>query len=793
MRHSAGLLCTTSAEPNGRESLLAHAFTDRGRDFAEGHYIMALMSTKRSKRLAVLTSGGDAPGMNAAVRAVVRTALDRGVEVYTIYEGYKGMVEGGTRIRQLNWDAVGGILQRGGTIIGTARCETFHTRAGRLQAAANLLAHEIHYLVVIGGDGSLTGAVLFQEEWPELVATLAEQGRISQDTAANHPQLFIAGLAGSIDNDIFGTDMTIGADTALHRITEAVDAISSTAASHQRTFVVEVMGRHCGYLALLGALASGADWALIPSSPPRGDDWEERMCKVLRTGRAAGRRDSIVIVAEGACDRRGNRITCERLKTILQERLGGDVRVTILGHIQRGGSPSAFDRNLSTILGYAAVETLLAAKPGDQPFLIGMRGNRITRLPLRECVEQSRIVTEAIENRDFDTAMSLRGSNYQAAFRALRTLVRALPHEPEPGQQRLRLAVLHSGAPAPGMNTAVRAFIRLGIDRGHIMLGVRHGFPGLIAGDIEEMNWMSVNGWAPVGGAELGTNRKIPSGRDFYTIARILETYQVQGLLMIGGWSGYEALYQLYCARETFPVFNIPLICMPATIDNNLPGSELSIGADTALNNIVEAVDKIKQSAVASRRCFVVEVMGDYCGYLAQMSGLATGAERVYLPEESITLSDLQADLIALRAAFQHGKRLSVMIRSENAHPRYTTGFLNTLFAEEGKGLFDVRQAILGHLQQGGNPTPFDRILATRLAATSIEFLITEASRASSAAVFIGLQGGQVQFHHLEDLPRLADLAHRRPKEQWWLEIRPIARVLAQPFPRAASPSVHSE
>jgi 6-phosphofructokinase 1 len=724
--------------------------------------------------------------MNAAVRAVVRTALDRGVEVYAIYEGYQGMVEGGTRIRQMNWDAVGGILQRGGTIIGTARCEAFRTRAGRVQAAANLLAHGIDLLVVIGGDGSLAGAALFHQEWPELIAELLKQGQISQELAARHPHIHIAGLPGSIDNDMFGTDMTIGADTALHRITQAVDAISSTAASHQRTFVVEVMGRHCGYLALMGALASGADWALIPSSPPQGEHWEDRMCEVLRTGRAAGRRDSIVIISEGARDRQGNRITSESLSKLLKDRLGEDVRVTILGHIQRGGSPSAFDRNLSTILGYAAVDALLTALPGDPPLLIGMRGNRITRLPLQHCVEQSRAVTAAIESCDFATAMSLRGSNYQAAFRALRTLVRALPHEPTPGQQRIRLAVLHSGAPAPGMNTAVRAAVRIGIDQGHIMFGVHNGFQGLIADDVEELNWMSVNGWAPVGGAELGTNRKIPSGRDFYTIARVLEAHQIQGLLMIGGWSGYEALYQIFRARENFPAFNIPMICTPATIDNDLPGAELSIGADTALNSIVEAVDKIKQSAVASRRCFVVEVMGNHCGYLAQMSGLASGAERVYLPEEGISLSDLQTDLAALRTGFQYGKRLSLMIRSENAHPRYTTSFLSTLFAEEGKGLFDVRQAILGHLQQGGNPTPFDRILATRLAATSIEFLVTEASRASSAAVFIGLQGGQVEFHSLEDLPRLADLEHHRPKEQWWLAVRPIAQVLAQPAPRSA-------
>src|SRR5262249_30769763 len=214
------------------------------------------------------------------------------------------------------------------------------------------------------------------------------------------------------------------------------------------------------------------------SSPPNGDKWEERMCEVLKTGRAAGRRDSIVIVAEGACDRSGNRLTSEYIKKVLEERLEEEARVTILGHIQRGGSPSAFDRNLSTILGHAAVEEILSAAPGSTPCLIGIRGNRIARTPLQHCVEQTRAVTAAIVERDFDKAMALRGSNYQAAFRTLRTLVRALPHTPTPGQKRLRLAVMHAGAPAPGMNTAVRATVRLGLDQGHIMFGVRNGFQG---------------------------------------------------------------------------------------------------------------------------------------------------------------------------------------------------------------------------------------------------------------------------------------------------------------------------
>ncbi|HEU4323062.1 MAG TPA: 6-phosphofructokinase [Roseiflexaceae bacterium] len=741
------------------------------------------MTTRESTRIGVLTSGGDAPGMNAAVRAVVRTALDRGADVFAIYEGYQGMVEGGTRIRRMAWESVGGIIYRGGTVIGTARSPSFRTREGRLRAARNLLEHGIDRLVVIGGDGSLTGANLFRLEWADLLATLVAEGQVSREQAALHPQLYIVGLVGSIDNDFYGTDMTIGADTALHRITEAIDAISSTAASHQRTFIVEVMGRNCGYLALMGALSGGADWVLIPEAPPEAETWEATMCELLKTGREAGRRDSIVIVAEGAHDRNGTPITSEYVKQVLEQRLGVDARVTILGHVQRGGAPSAFDRWMSTLVGHAAVEELLAAGPDYEPQLIGMRYNRLTRQPLMHCVEQTRAVAAAIAARDYERAMDLRGGSFNEAFRTLRTLVRALPHPPRRDRRRLRLAVLTAGGPAPGMNTAVRAAVRLGVDQGHIMLAVRNGFAGLIDGQIEEFGWMSVNGWGPIGGSELGTSRKIPAGRELYAIARTIENHQIDGLLVIGGWSGYEAAHRLYSERANFPAFSIPIICLPASINNNLPGSDLSIGADTALNNIVEVVDKIKQSAVAARRCFVVEVMGRFCGYLALMSGIATGAERVYLHEEGVTLGDLQDDLQRMNSDFRRGKRLSLLIRNEHANQLYTTGFMCALFEEEGQGLFDVRQAILGHVQQGGNPTPFDRIQATRLAARCVAFLTEEADRGGSAGAFIGLDSGKVRTFSLEDFPRMIDAPLHRPRRQWWLDLRPIARELSRSGP----------
>jgi len=733
--------------------------------------------------IGVMTSGGDAQGMNAAVRSVVATALSRDIEVFAIYEGYQGMVEGGDLIRPLNANAIGGILQRAGTILGTARSKKFHLREGLLAAARNLITRGIDRLVIIGGDGSLAGANEFREEWPSLVNELKECGEIDESLASQYPALMVVGLVGSIDNDMFGTDMTIGADSALHRITEAVDAISSTAASHQRSFVVEVMGRNCGYLALMAAIACAADWVMIPEHPPLVEDWEARMCELLEAGRNAGRRDSIVIVAEGARDKDGNHISADYVKKVLEDRLQQDTRVTILGHVQRGGTPSAFDRLMSSFLGFHAVEALQNAHPEDEPVVIGIRENRVTRSPLMESVHQTRAVAKTIKSGDYDQAMNMRGGSFREAFASFRTLVRTRPRAHE--SDMARIAILNAGSPAPGMNTAVRAATRLALDQGYEVLGIKNGFRGLVQNQIEPLGWMDVAGWAAIGGSELGTVRRTLSQADLYAIARNLENHNIKGLLMVGGWDGYLAAHRLLTQRENFPSFRMPIICLPASIDNNLPGSELSVGVDTALNTVVSALDKIKQSAVATQRVFVVEVMGS-CGYLALMCGVASGAERVYLPEEPLTLRDLEADVEALKTRFRQGKRLGLLIRNENTKPVFDTHFLASLFRAESQDLFEVREAILGHIQQGDNPTPFDRIQATRMAGRCVQFLIEKITQSSDDSAMIGLCNGHLTLHDLHEFPRMVETGVRRPREQHWMASRPIARVLAQLHPLAS-------
>ena len=733
-------------------------------------------------RIGVLTSGGDAQGMNAAVRAVVRTALRLGAQPYAVMEGWAGAVAGGEGIRPLNWDSVGSILHRGGTIIGTARSKEFRTREGMLSAAANLLEHGIDRLVVIGGDGSLTGTNEFRKAWPSLLAELMETGRITPEVAAAHAQLMIAGLVGSIDNDLVGTDMTIGADSALHRIMEAIDSLSSTAASHQRTFVIEVMGRHCGYLALMSAVAGGCDYVFVPELPP-ADGWEEDMCNKLQAGRAAGRRDSLVIVAEGAQDREGNRITAADVCDVLEERLGEDARVTILGHVQRGGRPSAYDRWMSTLLGYAAAQEVLRATPESEPHIIGVRHNRIAHLPLMESVENTRAVATYIKDGDYEAAVEARGASFAQMLQIFENMstppLQSSHNEASPVKNK-RVAILHAGGLAPGMNTAARAAVRLGIDHGLTMLGIEGGFPGLLDGAVKELSWADVEGWVGEGGAALGTHRDYPTIEQLYSIGRSLESNHIDGLIVIGGFNAYLGAHTLIKERDRYPAFNIPIVCVPASIDNNLPGSELSIGADTAVNSTVYTLDAIKLSASASKRCFVAEVMGRRCGYLTLMSGLATGAEKVYLPEHDATLDEIASATSDMVKSFRDGRRLYLVLRNEAACGLYSTKLLADVFAQESNGLYDVRESVIGHVQQGGNPTAFDRLMATRLVTNAMQVLVDELVAGTARGHYVGLVNGEFRDSPLAHMNDELDLVNRRPRDQWWLRLEHVIPVVSQ-------------
>ena len=303
------------------------------------------------KRIAVLTSGGDAPGMNAAIRAVVRTGIEKGWEVFGVHHGYVGLIAGD--MAPLGARDVGGIIQQGGTVLGSARCPEFKTEEGRLKALHTLHQHDIEALVVIGGNGSQTGAhALSQMGFP------------------------VVGVASTIDNDLYGTEISIGVDTALDVALEAIDRLKVTASSHQRAFLVEVMGRECGYLALVAGIAGGAEAIIIPEVQTD----PEAVAAELRAAYARGKPHALVVVAEGA------RYNAARLAQYFQEhreRLGFELRVTTLGHVQRGGAPGAFDRLLATRLGAAATEQLAR---GERGLLVGLLKGEMAATPLAEVV-----------------------------------------------------------------------------------------------------------------------------------------------------------------------------------------------------------------------------------------------------------------------------------------------------------------------------------------------------------------------------------------------------------------------
>eukprot|EP01135_Chromosphaera_perkinsii_P011831 Nk52_evm22s2506 gene=Nk52_evmTU22s2506 len=736
--------------------------------------------SKVKRCIGVFTSGGDAPGMNAAVRAVVRCGINSGADVYAIYEGYQGMVDGHEHIKKMGWSDVAGILELGGTVIGSARCMDFKERSGRLTACKNLVDRGINHLVCIGGDGSLTGADLFKKEWKSLVSELLETDRIEKSDAERYGYLNIVGLVGSIDNDMCGTEYTIGCDTALLRIIEAVDCLQSTAVSHQRSFVVEVMGRNCGWLALNAGIACGADYVFIPENPPDVDDWKQHMCENLQQSRRGGHRMNLVLVAEGAIDKHGNAITAQAIKDVLSKEAGQDVRITVLGHVQRGGAPTAFDRIMSSTCGAEAVKVVLGSSPDATPMVIGLEGNKIIRFPLVENIQLTKDIGTALKNLDFAKARELRGPSFNNSLRIFRKVNKVKSTiSGDDLELKRRIAILNVGAPACGMNSAARAAARYVMDKGHEVVGFYDGFEGVITDNHVLFDWMTVKGWWNRAGCELGTNRKLPDGH-FDTIAKVFKKHKIQGVVCIGGFEGYLSLLQMSKVRLKHKPFCIPMVLIPATISNNVPGSQISLGSDTALNTICQAVDTIRLSANASRRrVFLVEVMGGYCSYLAVLGSLATGSEIAYKHEDNLDLNRIQADVHMLSDRFRKGAFCGVILYNEMTSKAYTTELLKTIYNEEGKDQFTTRTTVLGHLQQGHSPSPFDRVRGTELGSLAVDRILEHIKEysdgvdevfdnADDGVCVVGFLGNTIGFTSVEELADEVDFDLRLPHYKWW-------------------------
>lgn len=746
------------------------------------------------KKIAVMTSGGDAPGMNPAVRAVVRAGIFHDCDMYAVFEGYEGLVKGGSMIKKMKWGDVRSLLSQGGTNIGTARCKEMRERWGRVSAAYNMIVNGIDALIVCGGDGSLTGADKLRSEWPSLVQELIDTKKLTAKEVEPYRSLTIVGLVGSIDNDMALTDATIGAYSALDRITEMVDLIDATAASHSRAFVVEVMGRHCGWLGLMSGIATGADFIFIPERPPKCGSWKDELKSVCSRHREKGKRKTTVIVAEGAIDDELNPISAEDVKDVLVE-LGLDTRITRLGHVQRGGTANAYDRLLATLQGVDAVKAVLESTPDIPSPMIGVFENKIVRKPLVEAVELTGAVAVAIENKDFDKALSLRDSSFAEGYHQfLATSIHDDGSTVLPEDKHLKIGIIHVGASSAGLNVSTRAAALYCLSKGHTPYAIHNGFEGLIEGNLTPLSWLEVEDWHNRGGSTIGTNRSLPSA-NFGKVAYYLQKFNLHGLIIIGGFEAFTSLNQLYENKSNYPVFDIPMIVIPATVSNNVPGTEYSLGSDTCLNQLVTYCDAVKQSASSSRRrVFVVEVQGGHSGYVASYCGLITGALATYTPESKIDIKTLQEDISLLTKVFERDrgedKNGKMIIRNEQASTVYTSELIADIIKESAKGRFETRTAIPGHVQQGFTPSSMDRINAVKFSVKAVQH-IEELYQVSlkkpgirlpktlETQVVIGVQGSQILFTSVHDLYGEADVKLRKGKTVHWDYMNEVSEMLS--------------
>lgn len=685
------------------------------------------------EKIAVLTSGGDCPGMNPAIRAVTRAAISKGMKVVGIYDGYQGILE--RRFKNLEWHHVARIIQRGGTILRTARFLEFKEKKVRKKAIDILREEGIDGLVVIGGDGSLTGA---KKLWDEF----------------GFP---IVGIPATIDNDIWGTDFSLGTDTALNLGVQALDRLRDTAESHKRVFVVEMFGNQSGYLVILCGLAAGATHLLVPERPVSEKDLEGLADKIQKWYVKAGEnsqwdempRNAMVVISEGAKflhmpeelkDKSLRKVT--EVQDRLERKLslvGGDCRVVVLGHTQRGGSPSAFDRILGTKLGAEAVRALVDTKGG---YMVGLSGNTFQSTRLEDVLANTwSIQKEPTQNEKLKKLIHLQGS--------IGEVTPGLPPQNGP-----KILVLTSGADAPGMNMAVRAAVRRACRNGWQCFGVDRGFSPLLEGradDIFELGWEAVHtGKMVLGGSFLGSKRtERMSEGEMEEVWKTINAKDISGVVVLGGSHAFALCQKLMASSQ-----RKPLVFIPATISNNLPGTDMSIGADTCLNSLVSVLDKCKDTGTALKRIQVVQTMGRINGWLAINAALAGGAEAVFDTETGISLKKLKRVARYLKKAYERpgkeAQKTGIVLLNERAGEIFSAETIRDVLAcEVGE---EARIVNPGQMQRGGLPSAFDRTLGSLLGIGAVEQLEKAFSAKSHSAVLVGWESGEVVTHSLEEL-----------------------------------------
>ena len=515
---------------------------------------------------------------------------------------------------------------------------------------------------------------------------------------------------------------------------------------------------------------------------------------------------TFVILAEGTIDCEGVRITSEDVKNAIIEKMGMDARVTTLGHIQRGGSPSALDRYLGTIQGITATVSLIENESRNSlSFVVVTNENHVSCRLISECVQNTKQINIDLRERRFEQVFRARDPEFRFLYDLqTRFCSQALHSEEKLEEHRLKIALVNVGAPCGGMNSANAAVAKYSISVGHKIIGVYDGLKGFLNEDFHSLQISEIQGWIERGGSVLGTNRWLPNSEEIVQIISIIIRENIDAVIVVGGFEGFSFLSTIR-ENSNYLKYNFPVLLIPATVSNNVPGTEFTIGSDTALNTIISSCDIIRQSASSSgNRVFVVEVQGGNCGYLAATSALSSGASCCFIPEMELTLKVILDEIEHLKFRFRKYSKIGrLVIRNENCPKVYSTETLSKIFETEAGGVFDSRWIVLGHLQQGGNPSPLDRLRGVKLGTVCIDYIekillssdsdksdsipsigadsgVTSPYHRGGNVLVVGVKGPKIVFSPIDSLLSEADMKMRRIKKPWWERLYPLISMLSR-------------
>ena len=745
--------------------------------------------------IGVLTSGTDAQGVNAVIRSVVRTGLFLGCKVMFIKDGLKGLVE--NKIDEARWSETQGTESLGGTILGSQKCPEFKNYIPRRTAGLNLIKAGISNVIFIGGEGTLKAARSLFSDWGEIVKDLLGLNLITLEMAHQYKHLHVVCLIASVEHDVVGTDISIGTNTAVHRITEALDNIAVTHTSCNQAFVVEVLGSESGFLALVSGLAYHASMVFIPEWPAQGD-WVQELKNKMTT---RCKRGLLIIAASGAIDRQGKPIKVNDIANVLKE-LGMDTRITVLGHVQRGGLPSVFDRFNGIRIGADAV-TCLHQLPDDQSAIcaVGLRGTDIVTLDVDKVIDDTERVASCIRSLNFVDAVRLKGERFQrflSAYNMTQTLKPAITLS-IPGCEPIirKIGVVKLGQTSLGVCWTVKTLVNTCESKGFRVVGFRNGLEGVARDWALPLSSETVRDWTVTTAGRLGTSERSANAVGLDRIEKGIAKHNLSGLVLIGEFPAYVSLHEMWEGMREHSGLCIPVMMIPVATNNNIPNTDFCIGADTATNEIVEYCSKLKRVAAGrGKTVFVVETLGSHSEYLTTMCGLCAGADVAYTRRTKLTLDKLldDANMITEKILDRESPlSMGFIIKSQNASDNYTLDIIQNIFNEEGRGIFNCNTASIGDVQMGSTPTPFDRVLAhcsgLEAGCWMVEQILgcVQKDRSvytvqpTSKCVMCSCNG-QLTPSPISELALETDFLHQLPKYMWWSQLTSLMRVLSRHY-----------